>query len=646
MHKASILALSNFRTTTLRYSALLASAGSPCFAASQPVAAPAAIVVNPNLTLSYNPTPKGDVVPDFSYAGYAAGLASLPGNPGGVLVPSVVVLAAQSGDQTARIQAAIDTVSHLPLNADGFRGAVLLKAGLWEVNKSLKISASGVVLRGEGNHPVSGTHLHATAVTADGSSGTTKRSSFIVVSGGGLGRDAAQARTVLDDYVPVGAMSLRVEQASSFQVGALVSVERPKTQEWINSIGMAGNGWTPTDSFIRWTRKITAIDGDRITLDAPITTALETRFGGGKVVPRSNDRRITKVGIENLYITSQYASATDENHTWNAIDLNNLVDGFVQDVVTRYFAYTLCYVDTGAQRVTVQRSAFLDPVSLGGASGNMHTGVPAQGGRRYSFLLNGEQGLVRNCVARFGRHDFVQSWPGIAGPNAFVDCLSKNPYNESGSHLGWASGTLWDNVSTWKMEVKNHVGGHGWEGANDVLWNNTIAASLIFSEPPAAHNWAFGCKVGSFQGNAPLVNQATGKAAATPMPVRSLYEAQLQVRFAALGKTYTPAAPAIPAIVPVLSQVTNVRRSAVAGVPFTYQVEGTALPRAFSAKDLPAGLKIDKTTGLIQGTPTLPAGAGATISNVTLIVDNGDGPAYGHLELTLLPAGATATTAK
>ncbi len=48
------------------------------------------------------------------------------------------------------IQAAIDRVSAMPLDASGFRGAVLLKMGIYNLEKPIYIKASGVVLRGEG----------------------------------------------------------------------------------------------------------------------------------------------------------------------------------------------------------------------------------------------------------------------------------------------------------------------------------------------------------------------------------------------------------------------------------------------------------------------------------------------------------------
>src|SRR5690349_19834257 len=97
-------------------------------------------------------------IPDFSNAGYHGGGVSLPG----ITVNETVV--PQKGDCRALIQAAIDKVSALPLDAHGHRGAVLLKAGTYPVEGSLFIRASGVVLRGDGNG-LDGTVLIATQKT-------------------------------------------------------------------------------------------------------------------------------------------------------------------------------------------------------------------------------------------------------------------------------------------------------------------------------------------------------------------------------------------------------------------------------------------------------------------------------------------------
>ena len=102
-----------------------------------------------------------NVIPDFSYAGYRGGGVALPEN-----VPVKITLEPNASvDNRVRIQNAIDQVSAMPLDENGFRGVVLLKAGLYKVQGPLTISASGVVLRGEDQLPADqgGTELVATA---------------------------------------------------------------------------------------------------------------------------------------------------------------------------------------------------------------------------------------------------------------------------------------------------------------------------------------------------------------------------------------------------------------------------------------------------------------------------------------------------
>src|SRR5580704_13140926 len=98
----------------------------------------------PHGKLMYTYTPKGDRIPDFSYAGYEGGGVALPS------VPAKRTVAPSGSDDSAAIQAAIDAVSALPL-VNGFRGAVELAAGDFHCAHPLVITASGVVLRGAGN---------------------------------------------------------------------------------------------------------------------------------------------------------------------------------------------------------------------------------------------------------------------------------------------------------------------------------------------------------------------------------------------------------------------------------------------------------------------------------------------------------------
>src|SRR5712692_657895 len=95
--------------------------------------------------LHYATDDRGNRIMDFSYAGYRGGGVALPD------VPVQVTLSPVCGDNTSNIQNAIDKVSALAPDADGFRGAVLLQPGTYEVDGTLNITARGVVLRGSGS---------------------------------------------------------------------------------------------------------------------------------------------------------------------------------------------------------------------------------------------------------------------------------------------------------------------------------------------------------------------------------------------------------------------------------------------------------------------------------------------------------------
>src|SRR3954467_9328717 len=74
--------------------------------------------------LVYAPDAEGDRIPDFSMVGYKTGNVALPNTAGGVSVPvkATVNPGAAGVDMTATIQGAINSVSAMPLDANGFRG--------------------------------------------------------------------------------------------------------------------------------------------------------------------------------------------------------------------------------------------------------------------------------------------------------------------------------------------------------------------------------------------------------------------------------------------------------------------------------------------------------------------------------------------
>ena len=97
-----------------------------------------------NGKLTYVADSLGNTIPDFSNAGYKGGGVSIP------YVPVKAIVWPVQGNNSARIQAAIDSVSAVAPDASGFRGAILLKMGRYELEQPVNIKASGVILRGEG----------------------------------------------------------------------------------------------------------------------------------------------------------------------------------------------------------------------------------------------------------------------------------------------------------------------------------------------------------------------------------------------------------------------------------------------------------------------------------------------------------------
>ncbi|MBN1361130.1 MAG: hypothetical protein JW993_11075 [Sedimentisphaerales bacterium] len=446
-------------------------------------------------------------LPDWSRCGYMGGGVAIPD------VPTAITIGPVAGDNTSHIQTAIDTVAQLPPDANGFRGAVLLERGVYPVEGTLRITASGIVLRGEGQSS-DGSVIVDTGETQD---------TLIEVEGGARTELTNTRTRIVDSFVPVGASSFRVASARGLDVGDRVIVHRQTNDKWIDDLDMRQYGWTASYYEDRWERVIFARMSDEITLDAPVVQAIDEQYGGGEVYTYAATNRLSNVGIEDLGLESEYAFATDENHGWSAIALRNVEDAWVRRVTGRYFGYSCVSALSGAKNVTIEDCACLDPKSQ------------ITGSRRYSFYLDDCCFvLVQRCFAREGRHDFVTG-SRVPGPNAFVDCLAIDGHADSGNHHRYAEGTLFDNVCVAKLAVENREdsgSGHGWSGAQTMFWN--CEASTVCQAPVGAMNWAVGVvgkqALGSWAPTEPLGWWESHNTHVWP---RSLYYQQLADRLGA-----------------------------------------------------------------------------------------------------------------
>lgn len=136
------------------------------------------VVADASGRLSYPADSDGNRIPDFSHAGYQGGGVPLPD------VPVVMTIAPVPGDNTSRLQAALNEVGELPLQASGYRGTLLLSAGVYEITGTLRLDRSGIVLAGVGDRddPSANTLLRRTGtstanvITAGGGSDDSWRS--------------------------------------------------------------------------------------------------------------------------------------------------------------------------------------------------------------------------------------------------------------------------------------------------------------------------------------------------------------------------------------------------------------------------------------------------------------------------------------
>lgn len=483
------------------------------------------VSVGPNGRLLYTADAKGNTVPDFSAVGYMNGESAVP------QVAVVLAINPVAGDNLTNIQNAVNQVAAMPLDVNGFRGAILFTSGTYNVSDAVTIAASGIVLRGSGFNG-SGTNFVATK--------TAQHTLFNFVGASGTAYNSASStrKAITDLYVPIGKKEITVASGHAFAITDKVFVHRIPNDAWINLLGMnllsaidpLAVNWTASAYDMNSERKIMNINGNVITLDAPIMDIIDPLYATAELV-KFTDSRIQKCGIENMRISSTYTSSTDENHGWEAVSFDKIYNGWAKNLEVYYFGYSAVHINSGASFITVDDCKMLDAKST------------IDGGRRYSFDIDGQRSLVQNCTTRNGRHDYVNG-SRTCGPNVFYNSTATIQNSDIGPHHRWSTGILFDNLTgNGNMDVQNRLdmgSGHGWSGGQIMFWNCN-AAKMIIQDPPGDQiNWAIGCICPNITGIGDATTEPIGtvqsqgtKIAAIP----SLYIAQLNDRLAILSDT-------------------------------------------------------------------------------------------------------------
>lgn len=442
---------------------------------------------------------------DYSTCGYHASETAIPD------VANAVYVECSDGDMHDILQKAIDYVSSLKPDKNGRRGAVLLGAGTFNIDKPLRICASGVVLRGSGQDK--------TTIIKRG----IDRGALLYIEGD-MRISGGDTIAIDGTKTPAGATTLTIASAKGLKTGDRIRIVRPSTREWIESLGcydfggdLDYTGWKPGDIDITWDRTIVSATGNSITIDAPITTTLDQKYGGGYLITEYNQGEITECGIENMTLVSEHNTwnPKDEDHCWDAIWMDNTRDCWVRRVNFRSFAGSAVNIQKNTSRITVEDCIASEPVSEVG------------GWRRGVFITRGQQTLIQRCVSRKGIHDFAAGFCA-AGPNAFVQCEGEESLGFSGSIGSWAAGLLFDivNIDGNDIAFKNleqFQFGTGWNTANSMLWQCTGSTLWCYSPDADNRSSANGCW-GTLTGNAEWTSSNEH------VQPRSLFYAQLEKR--------------------------------------------------------------------------------------------------------------------
>jgi len=430
-----------------------------------------------NGKLEYLPDSLGNIIPDFSQVGYMFGDEAIPDVPVKATVEPV------QGNAYSAIQTAIESLYDLESDENGFRGAVLIKSGTYEVDGIITINQSGILLRGEGDNE-QGTRIIAT--------GRIKRPLIQVGGSSNLDIDHGSMANIIEPYIPVGRKYVVIENASSFSVGDQITLYRPGTQNWISDIKMdqipprPDGGtvyqWDPSSYNFHFERTITDIRGDSIYFRSPVVMAMEDQYGGGRIYKASRVR-INKVGVEHMLLESVHTTDTDENHAWDAVLFRNAEHGWARNITAKYFSFSCINLERESRNITVTDCTQLEPKSL------------ITGSRRYSFNNVGQKNLFINCYASEGRHDYVTG-SRVLGPNVFANSVAVKTHSDTGPHHRWAMGSLYDQIiSDGAINVRdrgNLGSGHGWAGVNQVVWNSAGSEANIQNPWFSAVNYATG----------------------------------------------------------------------------------------------------------------------------------------------------------
>jgi len=418
---------------------------------------------------------------DFSYAGYKNSEVA-PTTTSTIRLDVTTFGADPTGaaDSTSAVQDAIDAAPE--------GSVVYFPTGEYRFDGRLNVRTSSVVLAGDGS---TASRLYFTQHQ------NMAYGSHITVSG----QVSHDLELTLAADAESRATTVFVEDASQLAIGDDIAIGWVITSEFIRVHGMTGTWQAFNDdwqAFFR--RQVIAVDTSTtphaVHIDVPLRYPAWTR---DQASIRREHGYLTDCGVEGLGLANAvgWSDAWAQNQI-HALELRGVADCWVRDVAS--FASPGApsrgrgagthlqsggIVVRGSKRVTVADSSMEKPENRGG------------GGNGYLFeVRTSSEILFRDCVAKAGRHNFIQNWgfgaTGIVwlrvhsegGVAALSEAIPFGQVGYSEFHHSLATANLIDSSQMddgWSAVNRgSYSSGAGHSATENVLWN-TVGAGTIRS---------------------------------------------------------------------------------------------------------------------------------------------------------------------
>jgi hypothetical protein len=374
---------------------------------------------------------------DYSYTGYKLSQVGL-----GDAIPCKHVTITDSGDITTALRAAVSTMAGLG------GGTIHIPAGTFMVSGTVTITSGNIRIAGAG----SGATTILVASSYNPGNQLTE-APFTFMGGGGVGYSQwaepgkSPLATTLAD-VNRGDQIVKVVSSAGFAVGDWVVIQQYFWPDFVKA-NSAGT-WTTnppetgTDSAFSNTfcypRKITAINGKVITLDAPIPQTLRNNDSTVWFYQPNSGQFIENVGIDGLTLQVQdNHNGPDGIPIGTALAFKGVFNGWARDIKIHNIAKN-GIKPAWSTRITVMDCEI---------SGAQNTGGGGWGYGFYTYASS--QVLYKRCTAVNLRHNFSTEY-AMTNMVVYTRCDSiKTMGNSAGvtmecddTHFGYSQRLLWD----------------------------------------------------------------------------------------------------------------------------------------------------------------------------------------------------------